>query len=213
MLSVFAHDLSRSIDDAARVISEDVLAPMLDGLKRRAVAAVHPTFFSLSVPADFASILLANGLLEGWLTHSFSHDVSKSEITAGSLVRELFLMLLERASAPLEIHTFPIQHGNSADSNLHGEGCSGISSPSIVNGFKTFHGTVKKGIDVSEEDYQLSDGSIISILRSNDCEHKRHRGSMCSSCKSAQNRWAVRLCRSKKTAAVSAPPPEIGSPL
>lgn len=205
LLAVLAKDLAKPMDHATQVIPEEVLSAILEGLKRRAVASVDIGFFSVGPSADQASVLLNHEHLDLWLDRALStQDTSWSEETAIEYVRDLFNMILERATSPENLHTFPAHPAIATEAEDSNNDCMGITSPSIHSGFKNFSGNVRKDMDVALENFQLPDGSIVPILRSVDCLHKRARGQMCYNCKAAQNRWAVRLCRYKKAASVAA---------
>lgn len=201
LLAVLAKDLVTPLEEAEIVFSEDAMTSVLEGLKRRAVATIEIGFFSLGDLADKAGILLHHDMLESSMNRGLTiQDPSKSEILALDIVRGLFIMIIERATSPETLHTFLTQSSSNPDDDASNQECSGITSNSILNGFKAFANNVKKDADVALEDSQLPDGSIISILRSADCLGRKMRGQMCNNCRAAQNRWAVRLCRYKKAA-------------
>jgi hypothetical protein len=199
LLALMARDLARPLEEASRVIVEDLLLSTLEGLKRRAISSVITGFFSMSLSSDHATLLLNHDLLDGWLNNTFPLDASKYEQLAGSYVRELFLMTLERGCAPLDVHTSSLPNPHPiVEAEIIGEECTGIQSHSIVNGFKAYHTSIKNGLDVNLEDVHHPDGSTSPVLRSAQCTRKRMRGTVCDYCRLAQNRWAVRLCRLKK---------------
>lgn len=199
LLASLAQDLSKPLDDASQVIADDLFVSMLDGLKRRSVASINAAFFSLGLDSELSSHLLHRVQMEPWLNHGLQIiDPSRVGHLARSYVRDLFVMTLERATAPMEMHVFPSNSGHPVEEVTHSDDCLGISSPSIVNGFKSYHGSIRKELDVTLESIQLLDGSIVPVLRATDCQRKKMRGAICNNCRSAQNRWAVRLCRHKK---------------
>lgn len=201
MLATLTRELVRPIEEASRVLSEDLLLAILEGLKKRAVAAINPIYFTWALEAEMASELIQHPMMEDWLNNTFVQEVTKFESIASACTRELFCLVLERASAPLEIHALPSPYlAPIGDADLPGEDCAGISSPSIVNGFRSVQHLItnSKRDDVSLETLECADGNMISILRATKCERKRVKGAMCNACRAAQNRWAVRLCRFKK---------------
>lgn len=165
------------------------------------MATIEIGFFSLGDLADKAAILLHHESLETWMNRGLTiQEPSKMDTCALGIVRELFLMIIERATSPETLHTFITQNATNIEDEVTHQDCNGITSNSILIGFKTFSGNVKKEADVTLEDAQLPDGSIVSVLRSIDCLGRKMRGQMCNNCRAAQNRWAVRLCRFKKAA-------------
>lgn len=209
MLPLLLDDLAKPIDDAVKVVGEENLAPVLEGLKRRAVASIQSGFFSLATTPDFANIMLHHPQFSQWVDNSFAYaqDFTPAQNQACRLLRELFVMCIERASSPDEYHVYhnPANGNSPANASASGalapgEDCSGITSTSIINGFKSYPtDSVKHSIDVALEDFQCSDGSIVAVLRATDCTRTRARGTLCTQCRLAHNRWAVRLCRLKKT--------------
>ena len=206
LLSSLVGDITRAVEDTSRYIPYDTLIAILDGLKRRAIGSINPDFFAMAVTAEFASALLHHELMETWLnnTFTFNTELSREEIVGCRCVRDLFIMVLERATSPDEVHTLPailtaVVPDVEGEIVGIGEECTGITSNSIITGFKSFPmDSIKGSDDVSYEERQNIDGTIVSTLRAVECQRKRSRGSICEACRLAQNRWAVRICRQKK---------------
>jgi hypothetical protein len=215
MLQELTSDLLRPLDEMSSAVSEDLLGSILEGLRKRAVASIPASFLTLASPqTESAEELVRNEHLTEVLNSSFSRmAMSKVEQDAIQLVKDIFLYTLMRAMSPNDpISTLPASNA-SGDHDSVGGACGGISSASIVHGFKTYQGNIKNGFDVNLEDISLDDGTVVSILRSTECERYRTRGAMCSHCRAAQNRWAVRICRHKKSLAGQAIPPARAEPM
>lgn len=186
-------------------------------MRRKAVGSVNAGFFMMAIPDVSANELMQNEMLEGWLQSSFTDFTTKYQQEAALETRELFMLTLERAISPNTTFDILIPNGISSLGSLSsttssasiiepiGDACVGISSASILTGFRSFQAAFRHNQDVVLEEMVLPDNTTLSVLRSTECEKVRRRGNMCSQCRAAQNRWAVRICRHKKS--ISSPSP------
>lgn len=196
LLAEFVEELGKAMEDvmtATRSAEQSEIITEL--MRKKAVSSISANFFEVVLPEQVAQELLHSEHLQDWLIAACGEDTGQEALAE---VKAMCYMTLNRALAPAE-SLLPVVHV--ADPNAMATGaCMGISSISIINGFKAYQGVFKEQADVDLEEVRIDDGMITEVLRARECEKVRRRGYMCAQCRAAQNRWAVRICRYKKQA-------------